>query len=935
MGKQGKHAREPNNDNDNDNSSEHSSPSSLASTASAASARIIKAVNRASKTVKKTASKRARHSRASSGLSEPDGSAPIEVADSSDAEPDVEKDEDELERLQSRWSSPIYSFFHEKPDIRYKKNRKYHFFKCKKTTCKTGGVRRYLDGGDHSSTGNLKKHTVQCFGKDSVEAAVKGVSEAKTTQNSIFSMFAGLGDKVVSISHRMHTNPERRAAVVRWVTESCRPTNIVEDRKLCELMLAGRPQASFPRRKRVAEDVRIAFEYSSERIKSLLQEYPGQLSFATDAWTSPNHRAFVAWTVHLQHQGKPLVFLLDIFEVPESHTGIVLAHEFSKMVEWFGLQHKIMAFCGDNASSNDTQTTALSESPSNSFTLDSHVRCLNHTMNLAAKALLNGIAGFSDEDNATSLDADNLNGDIEENDEDLPALLEPDILSDDEDDDVDADVIDEGDEQVDEVAVLDAIAQATFKKESSEVRVALEKVRGLSFAIIYSTTIGLPQWCKACSKHKLSPRNLPRDIRPSLSQVQTHDFGMEHPQDLRYVLQIFKDATLHFSSEQHSSISAVIPAMDRIDDLLTTQTATTATSRPPLHASVKAALCLAKQLMNCYYSLTDDSSVYRIAMVLHPGLKLEYFRQRKWQDPWIREAERLTRQAYNAYVERARSRQAEEVPAPSTTSSSIPSTAGPSTITHSNDFANISVAPSTAVTTHDELADYLAMPLEKVSDPLLWWWEKRTVFPVLSQMALNYHSVPATSTSVERVFSFGRQLLVFTCNRLSGWSIRWFLCFGSWNYVSLLVYLCFAILLSGSLSSRPPQPIDQPYSIKNEDILGIVPLRYVPVFKHDGSDLRGKEIGLLDPLDMVAVVFEIQQQQEDDEYTPLIKVILTNLSTHPGWDLSGLSSSKLSLVPSKSSLSIWYKFAKSFNVKEEMVKSIAEEFESSVKWQCE
>jgi hypothetical protein len=47
------------------------------------------------------------------------------------------------------------------------------------------------------------------------------------------------------------------------------------------------------------------------------EEYPGKLSFGTDAWTSPNHRAFVAWTVHLQHEGHPLVFLLDIIEVPE------------------------------------------------------------------------------------------------------------------------------------------------------------------------------------------------------------------------------------------------------------------------------------------------------------------------------------------------------------------------------------------------------------------------------------------------------------------------------------------------------------------------------------------------------------------------------------------------------------------------------------------
>ncbi|KAF8235576.1 hypothetical protein L208DRAFT_1256359, partial [Tricholoma matsutake] len=41
--------------------------------------------------------------------------------------------------------------------------------------------------------------------------------------------------------------------------------------------------------------------------------------FATDAWTSPNHRTFVVWTVHLHHEGHILTFLLDIMEVPEVH----------------------------------------------------------------------------------------------------------------------------------------------------------------------------------------------------------------------------------------------------------------------------------------------------------------------------------------------------------------------------------------------------------------------------------------------------------------------------------------------------------------------------------------------------------------------------------------------------------------------------------------
>jgi hypothetical protein len=33
-------------------------------------------------------------------------------------------------------------------------------------------------------------------------------------------------------------------------------------------------------------------------------------------------------------------------------------------------------------------------------------------------------------------------------------------------------------------------------------------------------------------------------------------------------------------------------------------------------------------------------------IVLHPGLKLEYFRQQKWEEDWIETAENLAREEY-------------------------------------------------------------------------------------------------------------------------------------------------------------------------------------------------------------------------------------------------------------------------------------------------
>lgn len=51
------------------------------------------------------------------------------------------------------------------------------------------------------------------------------------------------------------------------------------------------------------------------RLRPDLQDYDGDLNFATDVWSSPNHRAYVAITVHLEVDGVPLSFLLDIIEV--------------------------------------------------------------------------------------------------------------------------------------------------------------------------------------------------------------------------------------------------------------------------------------------------------------------------------------------------------------------------------------------------------------------------------------------------------------------------------------------------------------------------------------------------------------------------------------------------------------------------------------------
>lgn len=71
------------------------------------------------------------------------------------------------------------------------------------------------------------------------------------------------------------------------------------------------------------------------------KEYTGRLSFATDAWTSPNHKALMAITVHLEEEGIAKVLLLDVVEVAESHTGLALAQAFKKVLDEFCITNKV------------------------------------------------------------------------------------------------------------------------------------------------------------------------------------------------------------------------------------------------------------------------------------------------------------------------------------------------------------------------------------------------------------------------------------------------------------------------------------------------------------------------------------------------------------------------------------------------------------------
>jgi hypothetical protein len=265
----------------------------------------------------------------------------------------------------------------------------------------------------------------------------------------------------------------------------------------------------------------------------------------------------------------------------------------------------------------------------------------------------------------------------------------------------------------------------------------------------------------------------------SLTEYILTDNEWAAVQDMVSALKILKDATEFFSSNS-PNISAVIPAMDSIDEAL----ANGVIGDRNLLAPLQHALSIGKQTLNKYYELTDASDIYCMSMILHPSYKLTYFRRLHWLDEWVDNAVRITREAWERYK-----------PAESNgTQTSGPSTSGSSSNTfamHIRQQVNMAI-PNTSV---DELEQYLADSPVPTENPIEWWKMNRKVYPNLAKLAISVQCTMASSVTVECTFSRSHILISHLRNRLWSNTIQALMCLGDWSHLDLFPHSEFMDML--------------------------------------------------------------------------------------------------------------------------------------------
>ncbi|KAF8547340.1 hypothetical protein OG21DRAFT_1425029 [Imleria badia] len=211
------------------------------------------------------------------------------------------------ERLKKKWSSPIYTLFEATPAIEHIGTCRSHLFQCASRGCKVT-IRQYLDTKDAHSTGNMWKYARKCRGDEAVNA----VDEAKGASEAHMKVEGGIlkNGKLTTVFKKKSKN---RATYLN--VPLTREETSVTNPGFLFITKTGRPNHYIPCRFTVVHDVCMVFMHTCNRIANMLREYEGKLNLMMDAWTSPNHCAFMAICIHLEKKGVPLTMLLDLVEV--------------------------------------------------------------------------------------------------------------------------------------------------------------------------------------------------------------------------------------------------------------------------------------------------------------------------------------------------------------------------------------------------------------------------------------------------------------------------------------------------------------------------------------------------------------------------------------------------------------------------------------------
>ncbi|KAJ8515596.1 hypothetical protein ONZ45_g6994 [Pleurotus djamor] len=500
----------------------------------------------------------------------------------------------------------------------------------------------------------------------------------------------------------------------------------------------------------------------------MFSKVKSKVSLSLDAWTSSNQHAFLAIVAHfVNNDGVLEELLIDFKELIGSHSGANMAEAVWSTMQRFGLVGKVIAIVMDNASNNDTLMTtleALHRGAGFDFPAkDARLRCIPHTIHLAALCLLEGIGALSPSDQVRAAGQEGGYQSV--------------VTADDEDDDAlflgeDGDDLDDSEATApkDDLAEI-SLSVARLRRIIRSIRSSpqrrgswLDEVLNALRTQTVSTPSNLPLMLILDSKTRWSSthymlrralhlKNVLNDFLWKNRDLRAYKLSDKQWDAIEVVnkwLDSFHVASVQMSSTLAPMLSTTLAMFRGLQEDLREIIASLPESAPRV---LRDSLVASHLKLSQYYTKIDESPYYTWASLLDPRisyktLKDDYKEDKTLTDYLETSKAKLTAHFNTHYKSRT--------PTPVSASSSSQSVTSESS---RKDLLAIYRQRKTAVP-ESEIEAYWNLPLTDLdADPIQWWTARREQFPNLSQLAYDILGIPGNAVAVERIFSSARDTI--------------------------------------------------------------------------------------------------------------------------------------------------------------------------------
>ncbi|KID81254.1 transposase-like protein [Metarhizium guizhouense ARSEF 977] len=562
-------------------------------------------------------------------------------------------------------------------------------------------------------------------------------------------------------------------SLLQLIVNNNLPHRAVEYPELYSLIMSVNYMAAdiYPKsRAAIPRKIEHAFLQEKDEIRQHLQGALSEIHLACDVWTTEHKKkAFLAVVAHfVDAGGKSRKALLGLPRLRGGHGGQHQAEHLNRIIDWYGIAHKLGYYIGDNHGSNDKCCRFISCHLREQYQVDwqpktRRIRCHGHVINLASQAFI------------FAPDKETIDAVVDEVRRGSSAGRSGDETNVDDD-------RDEEDEREDEENRLVAVSRKKKRRSWKDIG-PLGKLH-MIVAHMRASELLYNEFLDAAG------RMIPMDndtrwnswytMGAVACELEGHvdAFVKAHRKEIgKYALTPDDWDTIReintFLKPFEKVTSRTQGDLDCIEKTLATMDILVKhfekqKNKHSNNIEFQNAILMAWHAFDKYYLLTDEVPAYAAALLLHPSRRKRYI-DVNWNKAWVTA---VLPKLQRLWEERYATAEADHI-----SHSSEP--------THEPDEYDILEQDLDVVqTSADNWASFIeADPTEISTKSALEWWcqkQQRARYPRLSLMAIDILSVPAMSAEAERVFSGARRQIPWSRANLGSRTVEQMECLKHW-----------------------------------------------------------------------------------------------------------------------------------------------------------